>query len=152
MHWKHPASPLSKKFRTWPSAGKVILTLFWDFEDPTLECYQERGTAVTSVRYCDILLNELKLVIHKQRRRRLLQDVLLHDSTCPHSAAHYQGNPSGTEALDHPPYSPDLAPSDSHLFGPLKEDLRGHRFADDDEVKEVVHDWLRIQPKKIFFV
>jgi hypothetical protein len=33
--------------------------------------------------------------------------------------------------LPTPPYSPDLAPSYFHLFGPLKDTLRGCRFVDD---------------------
>ena len=32
--------------------------------------------------------------------------------------------------LTHPPYSPDLAPGDFYLFGRLKSDLQGMRFAD----------------------
>lgn len=32
------------------------------------------------------------------------------------------------EALDHPPYSPDLELSDFHLFGSLKKHLGGKRF------------------------
>ncbi|KAG8330454.1 hypothetical protein J6590_063704 [Homalodisca vitripennis] len=32
------------------------------------------------------------------------------------------------EVLPHPPYSPDLSPSDFHLFGLLKEALRGNAF------------------------
>jgi len=35
-------------------------------------------------------------------------------------------------------------------FGPLKNVLRGRRFAADDEVKEAVHDWLRSQPQSFF--
>jgi len=54
------------------------------------------------------------------------------------------------EILEHPAYSPDLAPSDFHLFGPPKNALRGRRFAADDEVKEAVHDWLRSQPQTFF--
>ena len=42
------------------------------------------------------------------------------------------------EVWCHPPYSPDLAPCDYHLFGPLKQDLGGQRFATDDEVQEAV--------------
>ena len=30
MEWKHPGSPAKKKFKTQPSAGKVMLTIFWD--------------------------------------------------------------------------------------------------------------------------
>jgi hypothetical protein len=30
MQWKHPSSPAAKKFKTQPSAGKLMLTIFWD--------------------------------------------------------------------------------------------------------------------------
>ena len=30
MEWKHPSSPVRKKFKRTPSAGKVLLTVFWD--------------------------------------------------------------------------------------------------------------------------
>ena len=40
-----------------------------------------------------------------------------------------------TAFLTPPPYSPDLAPSDFHLFGPLKESMKGIHFQTDEEVK-----------------
>jgi len=40
--------------------------------------------------------------------------------------------------MDHPPYSPDLAPSDFHLFLHLKKHLAGKKFDDDDEVQEEI--------------
>ena len=40
--------------------------------------------------------------------------------------------------LPYPPYSPDLAPSDFHLFAKLKEHLKGQRFSCDEEVKSAV--------------
>ena len=52
--------------------------------------------------------------------------------------------------MEHPAYSPDLAPSDFHLFRSLKEALRGKRFSCDDDVKAAVHQWLRAQPKTFF--
>ncbi|KAI6656057.1 hypothetical protein LOD99_1791 [Oopsacas minuta] len=36
----------------------------------------------------------------------------------------------GFEFFPHPPYSPDLAPSDYWLFGEMKRPLRGKRFED----------------------
>ncbi|KAG8263381.1 hypothetical protein J6590_035220 [Homalodisca vitripennis] len=42
------------------------------------------------------------------------------------------------EKIGHPPYSPDLAPSDYHLFPKLQEHLGGQRFSTDDEVKKEV--------------
>jgi hypothetical protein len=39
-------------------------------------------------------------------------------------------------------YSPDLAPSDFHLFPKLKQFLGGRRFKSDEEVKDVVKERL----------
>ncbi|GFT69713.1 hypothetical protein NPIL_316891 [Nephila pilipes] len=37
-----------------------------------------------------------------------------------------------------PLYTPDLAPSDIHIFGLLKKDLRGRRFESDMDVRDAV--------------
>jgi len=91
-----------------------------------------------------MLRNEVRPAIHSKRRGRLTQGVLLlNENARPHTA-HLTINTIqqlNWEVLEHPAYSPDLAPSYFHLFGPLKNALRG-RFAADDEVKEAVHDWL----------
>jgi histone-lysine N-methyltransferase SETMAR len=44
-----------------------------------------------------------------------------------------------------PPYSPDLAPSDFHLFLHLKKFLAGQRFNNDEDVKRAVQKWLSSQ-------
>ena len=49
-----------------------------------------------------------------------------------------------------PPYSPDLSPCDFHVFGPLKKALKGHRFTDNNEVRETVEEWFRTPPKTFF--
>jgi hypothetical protein len=51
--------------------------------------------------------------------------------------------------LTHPQYSPDLAPSDFYLFGRLKSDLQGMRFAD-DTVIQTVREWIHCQPQAFF--
>ncbi|KAF5400615.1 Histone-lysine N-methyltransferase SETMAR [Paragonimus heterotremus] len=52
--------------------------------------------------------------------------------------------------LRHPPYSPDLAPSDYHLFDPMKEGLRGKQYSSDGEVKTTVKKWLKEQTQKFY--
>ena len=37
----------------------------------------------------------------------------------------------GFQCLDHPPYSPDLAPSDYHLFSRMIKQLKGRHFSSD---------------------
>jgi hypothetical protein len=49
----------------------------------------------------------------------------------------------GWEQFHHPPYSPDLGPSDFHVFLHLKTFLGGRWFH--DEVKEAVNTWFASQ-------
>ncbi|GIX99218.1 histone-lysine N-methyltransferase SETMAR [Caerostris darwini] len=43
MGWKHPGSPMTKKFQVTPSASKVMATIFWDSCGVILVDYLERG-------------------------------------------------------------------------------------------------------------
>jgi len=56
----------------------------------------------------------------------------------------------GFQFLDHPPYSPDLAPSDYHLFPGLKKQLQGRHFLSDAEVIAAAETWLDGQPSELF--
>lgn len=58
----------------------------------------------------------------------------------------------GLELLEHPPYSPDLTPSDfySILFPRLKKHLRGKKFEDNSEVMAAVEGFLEGQDKDVF--
>ncbi|UYV77993.1 SETMAR [Cordylochernes scorpioides] len=60
----------------------------------------------------------------------------------------------GFEVLEHPAYSPDLAPFDYFLFGLLKKELKGKRFDSDEDVQKVVQDFftrfLRVPIKRVF--
>lgn len=42
------------------------------------------------------------------------------------------------KTLEYPPFSPDLTPSDFHVFGPLNETLEGQRFNDYSEAEAYV--------------
>ena len=55
------------------------------------------------------------------------------------------------EQLNHPPYSPDLAPSDYYMFRNLKSHLRGTRFRDDDELKAATEAWFEDQIDDFYF-
>jgi len=46
--------------------------------------------------------------------------------------------------------SPDLAPSDFHLFPKLKEHLKGQRFSCDEEVKSAVRKWFQKRNTNFF--
>ena len=106
--------PLQGKVRN-PTAGKLMLTVFWDSQGPVLEHYQERGATINSARYSEMFTDRLKPAIRSKRRGLLLKGVvLLHDNACPHTAARTAEmlQKLKFEVMAHPPYSPDLTPSD----------------------------------------
>ena len=130
-----------------------MLILFWDERGLILEHYMPRGNTVNSATYVDLLKNHLRPAIKSKRRGLLSTGVLLqHDSARTHTA--HSTVPAirdlSFECIPHPPYSPDLAPSDFHIFGPLKEAMGGKSFRSDEEVQQAVHEWLRSQPKDFF--
>jgi len=152
MQWKHPASPAHKKFKVTPSAGKVMLTVFWDCQGVLLTEFQQCDHTVTSASYCTIL-TKLRDDISRKRTGLLTKGVLLlHDNVRPHSANQTTATlrSFNWEVLQHPPYSLDLAPSDFHLFGPLKHHLSGERFPDNDAVERAVRALFRQQPKEFY--
>ncbi|CAK9818349.1 Histone-lysine N-methyltransferase SETMAR [Anthophora quadrimaculata] len=86
-------------------------------------------------------LKKLRRAIQNRRRGMLSKGVsILHDNARPYVARTTVDllQQSGWDIITHPPYSPDLAPNDYHLFPKLKENLVGMRFNDDDEVKDEV--------------
>ena len=79
--------------------------------------------------------------------------LLLHDNAPVYMSAKSQAaiQQRGFQQLNHPPYSPDLAPSDYFLFRVMKKFLRGKRFSSDEEVKEAVTTWFEEQSKDFIF-
>jgi len=52
--------------------------------------------------------------------------------------------------VPHPPYRPDLAPSDIWLFPKLKETLKGQHYASDAGVEAAVCKWISSHPETFF--
>jgi hypothetical protein len=79
MQWKHPSSPShsTKTFKVMSSAGKVMLTVFWDSQGVLLDHFLKRGEIVNSASYCEVLL-KLWDAICRKRPGQLARGVLLH--------------------------------------------------------------------------
>jgi histone-lysine N-methyltransferase SETMAR len=74
-----------------------------------------------------------KNIKKKKTPGQLTRGVLLHHGNArPHTARVTQKRIQALhwKLLEHLPYSPDLVPSDFHLFGLLKNHLGGKCFAD----------------------
>jgi len=140
MEWRHTSSPTKTKFKQTTSTRKNMCTVFWDRKGVLLVDFLPQGSTINAGVYCGTL-KKLRRANHNKRRGMLSQGVvMIHDSARPHTAAATQNliTTFGWEQFDHPPYSPDLVPSDFRLFLHLKSFLAGRRFHDDNEVKEAV--------------
>ena len=115
---------------------KVMATIFLDCKDVLLVAYLPQKTTMTGPYYGEVLTNLRQAV--KEKRRGILTrgQLLLHDNASAHMSQVAQAivKSIGFEQLSHPPYSPDLTPSNFCLFRHLKQHLSGTRFFDDDEL------------------
>jgi histone-lysine N-methyltransferase SETMAR len=140
--WVHHVTPETKQASI---THIVMATVFWDHKGVLFVDFLIQGDTVNADCYCDTLSRLREAVL--QKRPGLLQRgvVLLHDNARSHTVnctleLLWRYN---WEVLDYPPYSPDLAPSDFHLFGPFKKHLGGRRFVTDGEVKQAVMSWIQ---------
>jgi transposase len=79
--------------------------------------------------------------------------VLFPDNAHPHTDARSRAllEYFNWELFDHPPYSPDLPPSDYHLFTHLKNWLGSWCFNNDEQM-EGVKTWLSLQVINFFHI
>ena len=106
---------------------KVMVTVFWDSVGVIMVDFMSIGATINSDVYIDTL-KKLKARIRRVPSALEMSKVLLqHNNARPHTSLKTREIVSsfGWTTILHPPYFPDLAPSDFHLFGSLKESLRG---------------------------
>ena len=87
-----------------------------------------------------------------QRSEKKKTFFLQHDNARPHASLDTTEcvTKFGWTMLPHPPYSPDLAPLDFHLFGPLKEGLRGQHFVNNNVVIDAVKKWTATAGREFY--
>jgi len=105
------------------STEKFLASIFWDQDGILLIDYLPKGQTINAKYYSSLLLLHLKDILKEKRHGKVNKGVLfLHDNAPAHRVLATQKKLAylGFQCLDHPPYSPDLAPSDYHLFPGLK--------------------------------
>jgi [histone H3]-lysine36 N-dimethyltransferase SETMAR len=131
--------------RSWSKAGqasqtvakpgltrnKVMLCVWWDWKGIIHYELLPPGRTIDSELYCEQLIR-LKQEVERKRPELINRRGVMfhHDNARPHTsiATQQKLREFGWEVLMHPPYSPDLAPSDFHLFRSLQNSLGSVRL------------------------
>ena len=123
------------------TARKVLLSVWWDWQGILYYELLPYGQTLNSALYCE-QLDRLKLAIEQKRPALVNRRVIVfhQDNARPHTSlmTRQKLRELGWEVLMHPPYSPDLAPSDYHLFLSMANALGGTNLAS----LEACENWL----------
>ena len=120
---KHPGSPPPKKFKRFHSAGKVMISIFWDSPEVIVIHYLEQDRTINGA-YYEGKLGRTRQGISRKRRGKTESrcSALTDQCPCRHVTSCHDccdwlwiWNPS----------SSDIAPSDFYLFPKLKSLLLG---------------------------
>lgn len=145
-----------KRKRSWLSPGeaapstakpnrfgrKTMLCVWWDQDGVVYHELLKPGETVNTDRYRQQIINLNHALIQKRPEwaRRHGKVILQHDNAPSHTARSVKDTLKtlNWEILSHPPYSPDLAPSDFHLFASMGHSLAEQHFVNFEEVEK----WL----------
>lgn len=130
---------------------KVMLCVWWDWEGLIYWELLEDHQTVTSELYV-AQLQRVRLALQQKRPHRQGQVILLHDNARPHTARNTKAALATLEweILLHPPYSPDLAPSDYHLFRSLTNHLRDRCFDKEEDLRQDLNAFFDSKPQKFW--
>lgn len=132
---------------------KVMLCVWWDWKGIVHHELLPVGQTIDSQLYCE-QLERLRQAI--ERKRPELNNrkgvVFHHDNARPHTSlmTRQKLRELGWEVLMHPPYSPDIAPSDYHLFRSLQNSLNGIKLVSKEACENHLIQFFNQKPQKFF--
>jgi histone-lysine N-methyltransferase SETMAR len=130
MQWKTQNSPWPRKAHMSWSQVKTMLVCFFDYKGIIHYEFIAQGQTVNQQCYLEVLTRLQESV--RRKRPRLWPDkwILHHDSTPAHDVLRVREflTKNSVTKMDHPLYSPDLAPCNFSLFLKLKKCHEGTKI------------------------
>lgn len=133
-----------------PHEKKLMVCVWWDVKGVIHWEMLQRNQTINAQFYCEQLQRVADAIA--QKRPELTNVMFLHDNARPHVAKSTREKllELEWEVLPHPPYSPDLAPTDYHLFRALQNFLNGKTFTNDAELETAVEDFFQSKPVEFY--
>ena len=129
--WSKPGEASQTVAKPVLTPRKVMLSVWWDWKGIVHYELLEPGQTINSTLYCQQLMR-LKQAIKKKRPELTnRKGVVFRHNARPHISlvTRQKLRELGWEVLMHPPYSPDIALSNYHLFWSVKNSLNGIKLA-----------------------
>lgn len=124
---------------------KVMVNVWWSAAGLIHHSFLKPGETMTTERYCQ-QLDEMHQKLQRMCPRlvNMKGPILLHDNARPHVSmtTRQKLHELGYETLDHPPYSPDLSPTDYHFFKHLENFLREKCFKTQEDAKNAFAEFV----------
>lgn len=124
---------------------KIMITVWWSMGGVIHFSFLDPGETITADKYCTELEEmHRKLIIKHPAMTNRHGVILLHDNARPHISKVTLNKLKDLkyETLPHPAYSPDLAPTDYHLFKHLDHFFSNKTFTNREGVQNALSDFL----------
>jgi len=109
---------------------KIMFSIFFRTSGPVLVHAVEKGKTIDNQYYIENCLGSALNAVCEQRKSKGTHNIrLLHDNARPHVHSNVDNflTENGIKVIQHPPYSPDLAPSDFWLNDYIKRHLEDYK-------------------------
>lgn len=138
MGWKKKTESKQTKIQTL----KIMITVIWGVFGIWVLDMLPHDTAFNSEYFINNIVTEFVSCKAVQRVRTSHRKVWLYLDNCKgynskESNECFKAN--NIHRPPHPPYSPDIAPSDFFLYGYTKDKLKGRRFKSPEDIFEEIH-------------
>ena len=122
-----------------------MVTVWWSIAGVIHYNFLKPGETITAEKYCrEIEVFHQKLSEKQPALVNRKGPILLHDNARPHvsQVTLQKLNELGYETLPHPPYSPDLSPTDYHFFKHLDNFLKEKIFTKQTTVENAFKEFI----------
>lgn len=132
---------------------KLLISVWWGVRGIIEYFYLPTGETMNAEVYCDYLEKmHAKLMKQWPALCNRHGPILLQDNARPHVSVKtiQKLSDMNYEVLHHPPYSPDLTPTDFYLFKHLAQFLQGKIFTNQEDLKNAVREFFDSKSQEFF--